>query len=351
MVFRVFLVFFAAASVFAVALGSFSPARADAPVQDARFGWEFPFSVVLPKPSGEARVTVHYQTVGDAPIAEQAARLFTRLMRLHKAHFGLDTAFYHDAENADVWLAGQRPVAANDGGETRQNQMYLFGIHDRRRTPLEWTRTLVHEWGHLTLPAARGYTDPETDASGYLGERLYLKWLRDDTPPLPAAAAGETTPPASDANDGTTRAGLDLYYARQIAPLMARWNHSAQAGGGPTAPVLRDRNTRAMDTYIGAVCACDLAWGSEKTGRAVFGIAGTTAADFMESARKTWAEAFQTDTPTPVRLPAWVPLPKGTYHLTTDNGAAKNFTQTAPGWKWLDGTGTVMLNRVVKPTP
>ena len=42
---------------------------------------------------------------------------------------------------------------------------------DSIRDSIEWVRTVVHEWGHLTLPAARGFTAPENDAAGYLVPR------------------------------------------------------------------------------------------------------------------------------------------------------------------------------------
>ena len=308
-------------------------------VKDARFGWNFPYSVTLTKPDGKPRLIVHYQTQGDAPIAEQTARLFARVMRLHQQHFGMETAFFHDADYADVWLAAQRPETANDGGETRQNQLYVFGIHDTRRTKLEWVRTLVHEWGHLTLPAARGYQEPENDASGYLGERLYMKWLHDEA---------QTVEGAANANDGTNPADLEKYYTRQIAPLMARFNRPEADGGGPNAPVLLQKNTRAMDGYIGAVCALDTAWGSPATGRTVFGILGTNAPDFFASARMVWLREAQKG-PVSLQLPAWVPVNKGAYRLTTENGKTRTLTQTQIGWKYLDGVGSASLTRIGKP--
>ena len=305
-------------------------------VRDARFGWDFAYAVVIPKPSGEPRVTIHYQTTGDGPLAEQTARLVTRVMDLHKRHFGLETRFFQDADSADVWLAVQRPVTQNDGGETRQNQMYIFAVHDARRSQLEWTRTIVHEWGHLTLPAARGFTDPENDASGYLGERLYLKWLHDD-----AQAS------ASSNGDGTTPADLKRYYDRQVAPLMARFNRPAP-DGGPSAMVLLEKNTDAMDGYIGAVCASDAAWGSQTTGRAVFGILGTKPQDFFLSCRAVWLTALERKDGVPLKLPAWVPLPKGAYRFTTGAGEQKTISVPQPMWRWFPGTGAATLSRLGK---
>ena len=361
MAFRIFRVpaacasvLFAAATLPALSLAAQtgetkSPAApAAAPVKDARFGWEFPYSVTLTKPTGETRLVIHYQSVGDAPTAEQAMRLYSRLLNLYKERTGMETAFFHDADKADVWLAAQRPETAQDGGETRQNQLYIFGIHDTRRTKLEWVRTLVHEWGHLTLPAARGYTDPETDASGYLGERLYMKWLYDDL-----TLVGENGQPVHNVyriNDGTTPDDLKKYYTRQIAPLMARFNRPEAEGGGPNAPVLLQKDTRAMDGYIGAVCACDTAWGSPQTNRALFGILGTTAPDFFASARTVWTRQMQTGKPVWVHLPAWVPLEKGTYRLTYEGRVpSKTLTQTQTGWKYLDGVGNANLVRAGKP--
>lgn len=266
--------------------------------------------------------------------ARRAARLCARLLRLHRERFGRDAVFPRGSGEAFVWLAPPAKTGEGRplGGETRDNDIYLFGVP---QASLEGVRTLAHEWGHLTLPAARGYTEPERDASGFLGERLYLKWLREES------AAGN--PPPRD--DGTDRAGLDLYHARQIAPLIARFQ-----AAGPAARDLDRTDTRGMDMYIGLALATDDALGSALLGKGLYSVMGLRARDLLTALR----EAAAASDLLPVRLPAWVPLTRTTYAigLTSRSAAGAvafadrpplSLRRNAPaelrvlqaGWKWV----------------
>jgi hypothetical protein len=213
-------------------------------------------------------ITIVHHEPPDRLLAQQTARLMARLLRLHYEHFGREARFPRDADVADVWLAPEtQPNAPEVGGETRDNQVYFFAT-GAPRSPIEWTRTVVHEWGHLTMNAARGFKEPENDAGGFLGERLYLKWLRAD----------KGLPTAPD--DGVVPAGLDLYYERQIAPLISRFRKF-----GPAAKTLSGMNQAAMDLYIGGVLESDTTYGSQLTGRALRNIEGVRPQDFFVSLR------------------------------------------------------------------
>lgn len=311
-------------------------------VHDPRYGWRFARAVIVYGPpfddegSGlRRRVIIHHQP-DDALWARRTARLCARLLRLHRERFERDAAFPRGSREADVWLAPQTPPGrASLGGETRDNQVYVFDTATPR-TPIEWVRTVAHEWGHLTLPAARGFTEPEGDAAGFLGERLYLKWLRE-----------EMRGRGGSVDDGTEAAGLDLYHARQIAPLIARFQAT-----GPNGREWEARNTRGMDLYIGAALATDDALGSALLARGLFSIPGVRARDLLEALDGAVAETRAL----PIRLPAWVPLRRATYEIAasadgsvTDGsvavadrppltlprrGAARLSVRFA-GWKWV----------------
>jgi hypothetical protein len=277
-----------------------------APETEARYQQRFSRAIYVyaPRQTGAARglfrvATVHHEPDGRAR-AGRYGRLAARLLRLHREHFGQDAAFGRDEPSADVWLSpGPAPVGKGVGGETHGSQVYVWATATAERTPLEWTRTLAHEWGHLTLPAARGFTEPEGDASGYLGERLYMKWLREDS--------ATARPPRVD--DGTVPADLDVYHRRQIAPLMGRWQQ-----GGPQSRLLDARDTAAMDYYIGAALAADDAFGSRVLGRALFTVLDARPRDFLHSIARVTAEMPSVT----VRLPAWTPLAKGTYAIAAE---------------------------------
>ncbi len=255
------------------------PFAAPASLIEARYHWRFSRAVYVyapvrqtvghnAPPPGLRLVTILHHEPSDTKLAQQTARLIARLLRLHFEGFGREVTFPRDADVADVWLAPEAPRNAGAlGGETRDNQVYFFDA-GAPRSPIEWTRTVAHEWGHLTMNAARGFTEPENDAGGFLGERLYLKWLWEDKNPRDAA------------DDGVVRAGLDLYRERQILPLTARF-----ARLGPAAKVLNGMGQDSMDLYIGGILASDTINGSLVTGRALRNIEGIRPQDFFAALR------------------------------------------------------------------
>jgi hypothetical protein len=321
-----------------------APYAAPAVAVDPRFHWRFARAIYIYAPDRSAMVigspqvaagltrlvTVHHQPE-DTPRAQQTARLIARLLRLYRTHFHRDAPFPRDADTADVWLTPDTPPNAQEaGGETRDNQVYIFAT-DAARSPIEWTRTVSHEWGHLTMYAARGFLSPENDAGGFLGERLYLKWMREE----PRTGA--------PADDGVTQDGLDLYWDRQIEPLMDLF-----ADAGPTSPKLDGLDDEAMDLYIGGVLAADAAFGSALTGEALRSIEGVRSRDFFDSLRQTVSDRLA-DSALPVRLPAWVPLERGRYLVSDhDHGGAAGIPLrlSAPEWRFLRTPEQAMLRRM-----
>jgi hypothetical protein len=312
-----------------VALPAESTAGAE---KDLRYGWRFTRALYVYAPRREHMTTslgltviVHYEPQ-DRNLALRTARLCARLLLLHRERIGYESVFPRAAETADVWLTARKAPDATVGAETRGNQVYVYDTR-LKRSPIEWVRTVTHEWGHLTLPAARGFTDPENDAAGYLGERLFLKWMREERR-------------ADSPDDGTDLASLDLYYSRQIAPLIAQFS-----AGGPQSKLLDGTSAESMDYYIGAALAFDEAFGSQMLGRAIYGIYGVKPRDLLASMREVLSQA---DAIT-VRLPAWAPLPKMDYAVAGDAtgeinvadrpplfvrlGGATRLSVRQPGWK------------------
>ncbi|MGC4047899.1 MAG: hypothetical protein QM758_29240 [Armatimonas sp.] len=242
------------------------------------------------------RAAVIHHSPDDRAWAQKLARLSARLLRLARDRFGRWPNFQGGGDEARVWLF-RDPVGGAAGGETKGGQVYVYDTATIT-TPLEWVRTLCHEWGHLTLPAARGFTAPENDAGGMVGERLFIAWL----------AADKINGP----DDGTRRPDLAMYCQRQCEPLIARFLTE-----GPASAGFQKRDARAMDLYVGAILSADRALGSKVLSEALRGIDGVTPKDFLDSLRNA---AYLQKTVT-VQLPAWVPLAPSGYRITPSKGA------------------------------
>lgn len=244
------------------------------------------------------RATVIHHHPDDRAWAQKLARLSARLIRLSRDRFGRWPTFQNGGDEARVWMF-RDPVGGAAGGETRGGQVYIYDTATNS-PPLEWVRTLCHEWGHLTLPAARGFTEPENDAGGMVGERLFLAWLLADKTGGP--------------DDSTRRPDLTMYCQRQCEPLIARF-----LAEGPTSGEFGKRDARAMDLYVGAILAADRALGSRLLSDALRGIDGVTPRDFLDSLRNV---AYLQKTVT-VQLPAWVPLAPADYRIQASRGAGQ----------------------------
>ena len=120
-----------------------------------------------------------------------------------------------------VWLCDSGPA----GAEQLDDNIYLYDAATPR-TALEWTRELMHEYGHWALPPMGKFVEPESFASGEVGERLSLQWLADEAGrvakapwPQPGAIAalgnlwGKDELPLQDYLTGKARKPLDLWQA------------------------------------------------------------------------------------------------------------------------------------------
>jgi hypothetical protein len=58
------------------------------------------------------------------------------------------------------------------------NTIYIYQIQNAK-DPVELAREVAHEYGHATLPPVGGFETPEDWGNGYLGEKLYMRHLRD----------------------------------------------------------------------------------------------------------------------------------------------------------------------------
>ncbi|MEZ0326932.1 MAG: hypothetical protein ACAH95_13615 [Fimbriimonas sp.] len=123
-------------------------------------------------------------------------------------------------------------------GKTRvtANTIYFYDLASFT-DPLEMAREVAHEYGHATLPPIGGYKEREDWANGYLGEKLYLTWIRD------VLAQGLLLP---EDFMGVKKEQLDPWIAANVDPLVLK-----TAEKPPTMGTLADRTAKGMDAYLG----------------------------------------------------------------------------------------------------
>ncbi len=179
------------------------------------------------------RFAVHAPDADGLPLARRVARMLLLLLGENRARLR-----YRPPANeptVEVWLTRQagNGLSADIGGEQFRDQIYLYNVY-ADRAPTEWAREVAHEYGHYALPGISGFTAPEAWANGVLGERLFLKWLRDDL------RAGKLRP---EDLPFVTPGELDAYLERQVTPLIRR---VAREGVGGSQLTRRDAG--GMDT-------------------------------------------------------------------------------------------------------
>lgn len=203
------------------------------PDRDPKFNVLYPLRrYVLCRDGDDAQVrfVVHYLKPEDLPLAQRTGGVLARLYWVARDYLALSPS---EARPVDVWLTH----SGEAGGEEWGRNIYLFAV-DEARAPAEWVRELAHEYAHLVLPELGPFTMPEQWASGYLGERLFMKWLLLDN------GAAEIWGEPIRAAD---------YVALQVAPLRDRFLKL-----GPEGP---EADREPMNTLIGELLALEAAHG------------------------------------------------------------------------------------------
>lgn len=134
--------------------------------------------------------------------------------------------------------AGGEQMIADDteaGIRRKVNAIYVYDIASFT-DPVEMAREVAHEYGHAVLPAVGGFEEPEEWANGFLGEKLFLRWLRD------AMKSGAIQ---SEDVMGVPLLSLSKWVQRNVDPLVQR------AASRDPNTYLRGRDKTAMNAYIG----------------------------------------------------------------------------------------------------
>lgn len=184
-------------------------------------------------------------------LAERVAVMDVRMWQLLYHKYKLDHPVAdRDLRQVDEYLcwggvAGGEQMFAQDteAGVTRRvNAIYIYDIASFTN-PLEMAREVAHEYGHAVLPAIGGFKTPEDWANGYLGEKLFLTWLRD------CFRAGQIQ---SSSVMGATLPQLETWVAKNVDPLIVD-----AASHGPQPKLLSASGPKAMNAYMGLVLYAD----------------------------------------------------------------------------------------------
>ena len=256
------------------------------------------------------------------PLAKRVARLLLLLHGQNRERLKTDHAA--NERTLEVWLTRQvgDGLSPDTGGEQFKNQIYLYDYAAARK-PVEWAREVAHEYGHYALPGVSGFKEPEDWANGVLGERLFLKWLRDD---LNAGRLRAEDIPFVTPQD------LEEFHQRQIVPLIRRI-----AREGADERFMKRTDAGGMNYYTGFVLYLDSVYGSRGLKDALSytepARAGSLiqAADFLRGATAAFASmtefslAFPMLTKESRSEAMMVYLPRGEFSVTS--------TGSVRGWQ------------------
>lgn len=155
-----------------------------------------------------------------------------------------------------------------EGIPRRVNTIYIYDIASFKN-PLEMAREVAHEYGHAVLPAVGGFKSPEDWANGYLGEKLFLRWMRD---------TWETGTIESHAVMGASFDSLDGWVKRNVDPLVIDASTHA-----PDKKILASKGQKAMNAYMGLVLYADTMLPDNVVARSLKLNGSTSAADYPEA--------------------------------------------------------------------
>lgn len=196
------------------------------------------------------RFVVHVPDAEALPTAKRVARMLMLLHGEMQSHLRVDHPGRY--QTVSVWLTRrvERGLSPDTAGEQFKDQIYIYDLFAVRR-PIEWGREIAHEYGHFALvPGAIGFTAPEDDANGVLGERLFLKWLWADM---------HADRIHADELPFLTPDQLDTYISLQVTPLVRRISRE-----GPDARQLAKTDVDGMDYFTALLLYLDTLYGSTR---------------------------------------------------------------------------------------
>lgn len=301
--------------------------------------WQFPWMTDGFAQTSRLRLQKYFRVFAQEQKGDrigQVTQMLLRLWNLNYDRLGLTHSPQFDGGLVEVYLCfggrpgGEQLFDVDKGIDLRThkpvdvpvNTIYIYDMASFT-DPVEMAREVAHEYGHATLPPIGGYTSPEYWADGYLGEKLMLRWIRDDM------AAGRLGP--LDAM-GVTKEQLDKWLEANVDPLVQK-----AAVTFPSPSLLGKKDDSGMNAFIGESLYVDTILGDAVYARSLkMGV--TDVRDYPANAVLAAEEPIEAPLTIPPFLygkSIWIPL--GTGKL---KGAV---------WTKRDPTGWVQI--AAKPGP
>lgn len=136
----------------------------------------------------------------------------------------------------------------------------IFFDMAQSRSEFEWLRELMHEYGHVSLPAINGFRPPlEPYANGLMGETLCALWAL-------SSPANWNVPAEFGASDDAVkfREALQAHVENQALSSLHVWNTR-----GPVSPLRRDGGVNGLAYLQGATVYIDRVYGADVLGAAL----------------------------------------------------------------------------------
>jgi len=273
------------------------------------------------------RLTFRVFTQLGAGPANQVTRLLLRINQLLRRRWRMDNPYAYNNGYIDVYLSENGQPGGEQffgidyptrGPGTNVNVICIYDLSSFTN-PLEMAREVAHEYGHAVLPAIGGFKQPEDWANGYLGEKLFLRWIRDEI---------SSRKLESEDAMGLGTTGLDSWLTAQVNPLVG-----AAATNGPNVPLLKQKGPAAMAAYHGLVLYMDAILPKSAAARTMMLIGSTNAWDYPHSCVMAVQELDRFTLNVPQILkgkPIWIPLGKGIISGTRILQRKGEWAQIAP---------------------
>ena len=229
-------------------------------------------------------------TAGSRTIAESVCATISVLRSQQLARLRQPVRLAWDTDTASIWITEEKSRVPDVVGETRTTNVTYFDVTSQKDTN-EFARVIAHEWGHLALHAARGFTAPEPDSAGHVGEALGLQWLAG------TATKGNITPV--------------LPSPGFVVASRNRFDKALRAAPPGSAGFVK-RSAQGMYAYIGSILHVADTYGDTFLGR----VFQAVDADSQDAFLTAWAFVLTEDGVIRFHGTAWVPLEAGVYQAS-----------------------------------
>lgn len=283
------------------------------------------------------RLAVYAQRRGDEMADFSIAQSLMRLWFFNYQKLGLDHNRTYKDGVIDVYLSwsSTEPAGGEQAFETDpdfrarlSNNIYIYGL-ERFPEKIELLREICHEYGHATLPPINGFDQPENFANGMLGEKLYMRYLRDCYRRRSVAE-----------NDvlGVKKLELEKFVAKEVDPLIR-----VALQRPPSVASFDLKGTAGMNNWLGVVLAMQAVAPSQVFANGLKAMETKKGASFVKALERAVAETQQAEFKVPAELnltEVW--LPTGTGKLLVGKA-----TKTVGLWQLVQLVNgrAVLMNR------